>query len=114
MAEYGPGLTLGQRFNYDKERIKHALAGELLCGEDENGFVYELSTKEECEAYILSAFDEAVFQCLQANDSGRAMERIMRNHGLAINMPEYMREVEKAHREFNDYVYENTEEEDEK
>lgn len=32
MGEYGPGLTSGQAFNKDKERIKHALKNELVCG----------------------------------------------------------------------------------
>ena len=38
MGEYGPGLTSGQAFMKDKERIKKALEGFLVCGEDDDGF----------------------------------------------------------------------------
>ena len=115
MSEYGSGLTFGQVCNFDKERIKHALRGELMCGEDENGFVYAPASREECERYILRAYDECVYQALQSMDSGRALDRLMKNHGLVMGetykLPEYMVLVEEEHQRFNDYVYEPDEEE---
>lgn len=110
MAEYGSGLTFGQCCNMDKERIKHALNGELMAGENEDGFVYEKAEQSECNDFILRAFDNVVFHCLQSMDSGRAMEKIMKKHGLRIDMKEYMETVEQEKQAFNDYVYEEDEE----
>ena len=109
MAEYAPGLTFGQCCNLDKERIKHALAGELMVGENENGFVYGKANMIDCAEFILRAFDNVVFQCKQSMDSGRAMETLMRKHGITIDLREYMQELEQERLKFNDYVYEGEE-----
>ncbi len=110
MSEYGSGLTLGQCCNYDKERIKHALKGELMIGEDENGFVYETASREECENYILKAYDNCVYQAVQLADGGRAMERLAENHGIDWKsrdiLHEYMALMSEEERKNNDYVYE--------
>ena len=108
MSEYGSGLTFGQTRNMDKERIKHALCGELMCGEDENGFVYAKATPEECAAYILSAYDDCVYHAKQAMDSGRALERLMKSKGVEYTPEEYGVVMEAARLEFDDYQYENT------
>ena len=102
MSEYGPGLTLGQAFNLDKERIKHALRGELVCGEDENGFKYIKNTKEACEEYILSAFDNAVHHALKANTAARALEKIAGE----VDFKKYMEAEAEEEAKYNDYVYE--------
>ena len=86
MSEYGSGLTYGQTAMLDKERIKHAFRNELVAGEDENGFIYAPCSKEEAEAFILNAFDNAVYQALRAMTSGRAMERLL--HEFAPDVPE--------------------------
>ena len=110
MGEYGPGLTSGQCFNLDKERIKHALKGELLCGESEEGFKYAPAPKEECEEYILAAFDNAVFQCTQALASGRAYERIL-VQDAKLNarkiMKSYMIYIAEENKKYNDYIFED-------
>lgn len=107
MAEYGPGLTMGQCFSNDKERIRHALDGELFCGEDEEGnFEYMMATREECCEYIISAFDNAVYQALSAMASGRALDAIMRKHGIEPDLKEYMATVEEENTRFEgDYTY---------
>ena len=107
MSEYGSGLTFGQTRNMDKERIKHALCGELMCGEDEKGFVYAKATPEECAAYILSAYDDCVYHAKQAMDSGRALERLMKGKGVECTPEEYGALMEAARLEFDDYQYEN-------
>ena len=110
MSEYGSGLTLGQCCTMDKERIRHALKGELMIGEDENGFVYEPAPREECEAYILRAYDNCVYHAKQLADSGRAMERLAKNHGVdwknAGIFREYRKLMAEEERKFNDYEYE--------
>ena len=107
MSEYGSGLTFGQTRNMDKERIKHALCGELMCGEDEKGFVYAKATSEECAAYILSAYDDCVYHAKQAMDNGRALERLMKSKGVECTPEEYGALMEAARLEFDDYQYEN-------
>lgn len=111
MAEYGPGLTMGRCFSLDKERIKHALNGELMCGENEDGeFEYELATKAECDRYIISAFDNAVYQALSANASGRALDTILRRHGIEPSVQEYMEFLEEEKLRYaEDYEYEEEE-----
>lgn len=84
MGEYGVNSGM-LAFAYDKERIKHALDGELMCGEDENGFVYEKATAQECRTFILSAFDNAVHMCQQAWASGRAHDAYDRENGRTVD-----------------------------
>ena len=82
MSEYGSCISKAEMFNLDKERIKMALKGELVSGEDESGFTYAPASKEECEKYILKAFDNAVFHCLECARSGRALEKILDENGI--------------------------------
>ena len=77
MSEYGNGVSMARAFSMDKERIKHALKGELICGETVNGFEYAPASREECEEYIISAFDNAVYWALEMADSGKAVERAL-------------------------------------
>ncbi len=115
MSEYGSGITMAKAFSYDKERIKKALAGQILAGETEDGFIYELATKEECDKYILSAFDNAVYHCREALASGRAMEAYLKSKGINIDIKEFLffREAEnKKDYESNEYIYENDTEEE--
>lgn len=115
MSEYGNGITMAKAFSYDKERIKKALDGQILAGETENGFIYEPSTKEKCNNYILSAYDNAVYQCREALASGRAMEAYLKSKGINIDFKEFFpfREAEsKKDYESNEYIYENDTEEE--
>ena len=82
MSEYGCGVSLTQAFNYDKERLLKALDGQLLCGETEEGFEYCDAPEEECRAFIISVFDNAVYHALQGYASGRVMENVMNANGL--------------------------------
>ena len=111
MSEYGSGLTFGQTRNLDKERIKRALRGELVCGEDENGFIYAKANREDCERFILAAYDDCVYHAKQAMDSGRALERLLKSKGVEVGvtytLDEYMTFTEEATREFDDYLYED-------
>lgn len=96
MSEYGSGISMMRAFALDKERIKHAFKGELICGESENGFEYAPASKEECEAYILSAYDNAVYYAILNAASGRALERIYHSHvGKLPDMKEYMTVMEQ-------------------
>lgn len=78
MSEYGSGISLKQAFKMDRERIRHALKGELVCGETEDGFSYAPCTKEEAEEYILQTFDNAVYLCMHANAGAKVFERILK------------------------------------
>ena len=115
MGEYGPGLTSGQRFMLDKERIKYALNHQLVCGEDENGFLYEPCTKQESDQYILSTFDNAVYSYEQMNASCKALERLLREYAeKAGETPNawfsaYMQYIAEESGK-SDYVFEGDEE----
>ena len=107
MSEYVSGLTMGQCAEFDKERVRHALRGELMCGEDESGFVYEAAPRQECDRYVLGVIDKWYFTAKQLADSGKAMERIMAGHGMRVDMWEYMAELNMAEQERDGYVYEH-------
>lgn len=80
----------------------------MYAGESENGFEYSAAPKEECEAFILHAFDNAVFQCEQALTSGRVQERILRDKGSKSEdiMKDYIKYMSEESLKFNDYIYE--------
>ena len=95
MSEYGGGISLVQAFNYDKERLLKALDGKLVCGETEDGFEYEDASQEECRAYIISVFDNAVYHALQGYQSGRVLERTAEANGVNTKSGQF----------FKDYIH---------
>ena len=110
MGEYGPGLTSGKAFMLDKERIKHALAGKLICGETDAGFEYAEAPEEECAAYILSAFDNAVFMCQKSMASGRAFERLLKKKTKMTDaeiLHDLIPLIQEEETKYTDYVYES-------
>lgn len=98
MAKYGNGISFKQACEYEREGIEHALRGELVCDESEEGFVYAKASKEECDKFILSAYDEVVYQAIRAFTSGRALERIAEERGGGISLQEYMEKVDEVER----------------
>lgn len=109
MSEYGPGLSLEQVAEMDKERLKNAVRGFLVIGTDDEGeFIYDHATPEECEEYILDVFDHWYYMTKQGMDVGRALERVLENHGIKTEeyFFEFAAEYEHAHKEYNNYVYE--------
>ena len=108
MSEYGSGITLGRMAALDKERIRHALRGELMTGEDEHGLTYADAPREECERYILDAFDNMVYHCKELAASGCAMERVLKDRGIdmASIMTIYMTYLMDEKSKHQDYVYE--------
>lgn len=117
MSEYGSGITFSEARMYDKERIKHAFKGELMCGEDENGFVYAPASKEECERYILQAYDNAVYCAIQAIAGSKSMERLAEENGVPLSsggfinkqFPRYSQLMNEELQKY-DYKYESDEE----
>lgn len=96
MSEYGSGITAGRAFSYDKERIRKALDCQIIAGEDENGFIFEPCTPEQAHAEILRIYDNAVYQCLQAAHSGRALEKIARDTGWKMNLKDYQKALQET------------------
>ena len=115
MSEYGCGASLIQAFNYDKERLLKALDGQLVCGETEEGFEYADAPEDECRAFIIHIFDNAVYHALQGYSSGRSLECVMRANGIDPQdnqvFKDYMhfRSMESAGRE-EEYNYGDPEE----
>lgn len=89
MSEYGCEITLVQAFNYDKERLLKALEGQLMCGEDENGFNYSDAPEEACREEIIKLFDNAVYLALQGYRSGRVMEKSAEANGVDIKSGQF-------------------------
>ena len=85
MGQYGSGIRMMDALVYDKERVKEALKGRMVIGEDDKGFIYEDCSRAEAERYILDAFDNMVYQYVNANAAGKAYERLLRDMGIKID-----------------------------
>ncbi len=90
MSEYGSGISFARACAYDKERIKEALKGRQMIDEDENGFKYRKASKEECDSFIVSAFDNAVYHAMEAMRSARALEKYMKFKGIEMALDDYI------------------------
>ena len=106
MGEYINGLSTGTEFGFDMERVKKALDGYLMTGEDIAGLIYEPAPKEECDRFIIEKFESWYFKVKQLADFGRAFERLAKNHHWHYNMFELFELMEEESHRFNDYVYE--------
>ena len=106
MGIYGTGRTMGQKFNMDKERIKHALNGELAYSKNENGFIYRPAPIEECESFILKTFDNVVYHLLEMTKFGRIYDYLLEKNGIKYSMQDIM--IGKAIEDCkpDDYQYE--------
>ena len=111
MSEYSSGLTFGKACNMYKEAIKHALKYEEYAGSDEYGNPVLIPIdSQEARDIILRAYDETVYQALQALASCRAMETLYkRKTGSDFDFREYMEEMGRETQRFHDYVYEKHE-----
>ena len=121
MSEYGSGLTIGMEAELDKERIKHALKGELVVDQNEEGFVFAaVSNVDDCRKDIIYRFEKYVHKAQEGMAAARAYENILKRRGVkvesmkfAINefMPEYEREIKKFQDFVSDFELEELEDE---
>lgn len=102
-------MSFGQACNIEKEHIRMALQGKLVCDETEGGFMYRDASKAECDRYILESFDGVVFEAKESLDAGRTLERILINHGIDPKdvFQEYKQIIGEESHKYNDYVYES-------
>ena len=106
MSEYGSCMTMAEAAEVDKERIIHALGGELVCGESERGFEYTSAPQDECREFILSVLDKWYFLAKQAADAGRTLERMLERRGVSQNdsLPEFIDGMMEAEKEYQGYL----------
>ncbi len=88
--KYGNGTSLVTACTLDKEEIRHALKGEIVCDIEEDRIHYRKGTKEECEEVVLSNYNEAVFQLIEATRANKVFERYLKDRGLVISLPEFI------------------------
>lgn len=96
MSKYGSTVSFEQACNYDKEEIKAAFEGMIRTGETERGFTYEKADipQEELIKLVLSAYDEVVYQALEAQKMVRVYDRIYRDKtGEEIDMRDFLNAV---------------------
>lgn len=115
MGKYGPGVSFGTVCSMEKEEIRQALNGKVLARRTEDGTLeYVPGSKKECDKVIIDAYDEVVFQAMQAMASGRAIEKMYFNHtGEMPSMLEYMNLVMEEKKKDTDYAFEAEDEPDE-
>lgn len=110
MSEYGSGLTIGMEAELDKERIKHALNGELVVDQNEEGFVFAAApSADECHKDIIYRFEKYVHLAQEGMAAARAYENILKRRGVKVEsmkfaIKEFMPEYECEIRKFQDFV----------
>ena len=102
-------MTSGTVFNRYKERIRMAMKfSKVEVGENMNGPIYEIVTKDEAIKEVLSIVDEMYYQLEQALSSGRATETLLHKYLPELKYySDFIIELEKERSKDNDYVYEN-------
>ena len=104
-------MTTGQAAMQDKEFARHALIGELVCGEEDGHYVYREASREECKRFILGLVDKWYYHVDQLAASMRAVERVMEEHGFKLPYGEYFAAMEEELARYDDYTYEHEENE---
>lgn len=109
MSKYGPGVTLAEMAEMEKACVKQAVRGFLPVGYNGEGeFLFDHATPEECEEYILDILDHWYYVAKQGADVGRALEKVLENHGVKPEeyFFEFAVEYDHASKEYNNYIYE--------
>ena len=109
MSKYGPGVSLAEMAEMEKACVRQAVRGFLAVGQNGEGeFLFDHATPEECEEYILGVLDHWYYLAKQGMDVGRALERVLENHGIKTEeyFFEFMVEYDTACKEHDNYVYE--------
>ena len=99
----------GLEYNEDKERIRHALNGELPVRiKDRSCKEYRPAGKEECDKYILFLYDKAVYNCIAGEKMINMYNYIVEKNEIQVSKPELLisREIENLHD--TGYEYEPT------
>lgn len=105
-------MTSGTVFNRYKERIRMAMKfSKVEVGENMNGPIYEIVTKDEAIKEVLSIVDEMYYQLEQSLSSGRATETLLHKYLPELDELKYYSdfviELEKERTKDTDYVYED-------
>ena len=100
MAKY-QGITFEKMCEYERDVLESALnrrRREYL--EDDGVWVSSPCTKEESIEIGLAVYDEIVYQANEFLYASRALELVMRNHGLELGkdytLQEYMRALDEV------------------
>lgn len=94
-------MDLDSYFGNLRDEVLHALDDEVLAGEDDDGMpLWEAAPHARAVAAAMAAVDEMHYQAVLLARSGRAMERVMRGHGIDVTdgtlpVTEYMAAVER-------------------
>lgn len=97
MSRYGNGVSFSDASAMDRERLIHALNGELVTGETDDGkFTYGKASKDECDEFILSCYDNAVYHAKTGMHSGRAFEYILKRHKTPYDLSDYNQALDKT------------------
>lgn len=79
-------------FDIAQERLKMAVDNKIIVDEDEYGYIYEKTTKEEVRAEVDYLLNNLRYEMIQINSSARALEQIAEAYRKELDLPyrEYM------------------------
>ncbi len=89
MSKYGSCVTFSEACAMDKERIKRALQGELIFGETDTGFVYRSETKEDCTDFVVSTYDNLVYEAIKSNAVANVLNQILEKNNIKVPIDEF-------------------------
>ncbi len=79
-------------YDIAQERLKMAVDNKVIVGENEYGYIYEKTTKEETRAEVDYLLNNLRYEMIQINSSAKALEQIAEAYRKELDLPyrEYM------------------------
>ncbi len=107
MSKYGMGVSFAEACRYERIILEGALNRQRKeFNTDEDVWESSPCTKQESVKIALDVFDELAYQAKEFARSSRALEIIMKNHGLELGkgyiLSEYMEVIERLKQEDSD------------
>ena len=94
MARYSSFCSISDVIKMDRARMMKALKyNELVVGEDENGFIYEVCDPEEVKRFIMDTFEEYAYQWQNANDCANVVSDMLDEHKVKYNWRDFVKRM---------------------
>lgn len=96
-------MTIHEQIGIDREHLRRALyKRELAVDLDDNGYIYEKSTDNEINDYVMNMFAEYAYQWQQANDCACVLEDLLSENKVKYSFRDFqLRMSAKAAQRYN-------------
>lgn len=98
--------TLAGKMERDVERLRQAMHGRVFAGYDEDGEeMYDAASPEACEGVAVKLLEDWYCKANRLAACGRALERIMADHGWRYKPRELYAVMDEEVRRYDTYAY---------